>query len=91
MDPMDPMDPILCIGYCPTAISHIRRLLASKFVCTRVDEKVWQLKERMQKVQDFMNSPAFSAESGRGLAGLCTELHERCRGVIERRGGRIPK
>jgi len=34
-----------------TAISHIRRLLAHRFICSRVDEQVWQFKKRMRCVQ----------------------------------------
>ena len=74
-----------------TAISHIRRLLAEKFVCTHLHETVPQFKLRMQAVQDYMNSEAFSPAGGRGLKGLSTELHARCRAVIDRGGERIPK
>ncbi len=74
-----------------TAISHIRRLLASRFVCMRIDEQFWQFKKRMGAVQDHMNSDSFAAQGGRGLPGLCQELRDRCREVIDRKGGRIPK
>ena len=48
-------------------------------------------KKRMGAVQDHMNSDSFAAQGGRGLPGLCQELRDRCREVIDRKGGRIPK
>ena len=74
-----------------TAISHIRRLLAEKFVCTALHETVPQFKLRMQAVQDHMNSNAFSSTGGRGLKGLSSELHARCQAVVDGGGARIPK
>ena len=74
-----------------TAIAHIRRLLATRFVSTRVDETWAQFKARMQAVQDFMNSDEFAADDGEGLQGLAKELHTRCRDVIRLKGARIPK
>ena len=74
-----------------TAISHIRRLLSNKFVCTRVDETFEQFKKRMRAVQDFMNSDDFSAEGGGGLQKLAKELPDRCRELLKRKGERLPK
>ena len=76
-----------------TAISHIRRLLMEKFVCTRLNETVSQFKGRMRKVQDFMNSEEFSAgtQSKGGLASLARSLIPRCQEVLDRGGGRLPK
>ena len=55
------------------------------------DEQFWQFNKRMAAVQDHMNSDSFAAQGGRGLPGLCKELRDRCREVIDRKGGRIPK
>ena len=76
-----------------TVISHIRRLLMEKFVCMRLNETVAQFKARMRKVQDFMNSEEFSdsAAAGGGLTSLARALLPRCREVVNRDGGRIPK
>ena len=76
-----------------TAISHIRRLLMEKFVCTRLNETVSQFKIRMRKVQDFMNSDEFTADgrAAGGLTSLASALIPRCKEVLNREGGRIPK
>ena len=76
-----------------TAISHIRRLLMEKFVCTRLNETVPQFKARMRKVQDYMNSDDFndSARAGGGLNSLARALIPRCQEVLNRSGGRLPK
>jgi hypothetical protein len=76
-----------------TAISHIRRLLMEKFVCTRLNETVPQFKARMRKVQNFMNSDEFSASArgGGGLASLSKALIPRCQDVVSRGGGRLGK
>ena len=59
-----------------TAISHIRRLLREKFVCLRVGETSPQSRQRMKKVQDYMNSEEFAREpDGRGLAGSAKGAH----------------
>ena len=74
-----------------TAISHIRRLLSTRFVCKRVCETVPQFKARMRAVQDFMNSDDFSADGGAGLLGLAKALRERCESVVQAKGERLPK
>ena len=75
-----------------TVVSHIRRLLDHEFPCSRLGETPAQFKQRMQKVEDFMNSDAFAADDGgRGLRGLATEMLERCKEVVKRQGERIPK
>ena len=75
-----------------TVVSHIRRLLDHEFPCTRLHESPAQFKQRMQKVEDFMNSDDFAADNGgRGLPGLAKELLGRCKEVIKRQGERIPK
>lgn len=74
-----------------TAIAHIRRLLAGQFASSRVCESFEQFEQRMQAVQEHMNSDAFAAEDGDGLRGLAKELHTRCREVVARKGERLPK
>ena len=66
-----------------TAISHIRRLLREKFVCLRVGETFPQFRQRMKKVQDYVNSEEFAREpDGRGLAGLAKDLRARCEQLL---------
>ena len=51
-----------------------------------------QFKERVKKVEQYMNSNAFKApRSGTGLMGLAKELHERCRLMVASGGERVPK
>jgi hypothetical protein len=74
-----------------TAISHIRRLLREKFVCLRVGETSPQFKQRMNKVQDYMNSEEFAREpDGRGLPGLAKDLRARCEQLLDKKGERLP-
>ena len=48
-------------------------------------------KGRMQREEDYMNSPSFAACGGQGLMGLAKELRDRCEEVIRRQGERLPK
>ena len=74
-----------------TVIAHIRRLSEEDFACQRLYETPAQFRQRFQKVEDYMNSPAFAAEGGRGLSGLAKDLRSRCARVIKLKGERIPK
>ena len=74
-----------------TAIAHIRRLLDNDFSHTQLHESPGHFRLRMQKMEDFMNSDALSAEGGRGLLGLAKSLRERCDKVVRRGGQRLPK
>ena len=75
-----------------TVIAHVRRLLDSDFMCTRLRETTAQFIVRMKRVEEFMNSSNCAhANAGRGLAGLARELPERCEFMIQRKGERIPK
>ena len=47
--------------------------------------------ERMQRVEDHMNSFPFAAVGGRGLMGLAKDLRSRCEHVIASGGQRVPK
>ena len=72
-----------------TVISHIRRGLGHKFPRTTSGETRGRFAGRMRKVQDYMNSPEFTARDGGGLASLAESLIERCRRVVELKGGRL--
>lgn len=74
-----------------TAISHVRRLLDTDFMCTSLTESFAHFEARMKKVEDHMNSKDFAAKDGGGLASLATHLRDRCQDVINRQGERIPK
>ena len=74
-----------------TLIAHIRRLLDTELAATRIWETPAQFTQRMKRVEDHLNSSAFAAPDGTGLACLAKELRSRCQQVIERRGQRIPK
>ena len=74
-----------------TAISHVRRLLDTEYMCARTHETEQQFRLRMRKVERHMNSTAFAAVGGRGLLGLCKGMRSRCEDVIRRGGERIPK
>jgi hypothetical protein len=74
-----------------TLIAHIRRLSDTDFAATRIFETPAQFRERMQKVEDYMNSGEFSRKDGRGLLGLAKDLRSRCEEVVRRKGERIPK
>ena len=74
-----------------TVISHIRRLLDNEFASNKLFETPAQFRERMQKVENHLNSAAFASPSGMGLAGLAKELRPRCEELIKRKGQRLPK
>ena len=74
-----------------TVIAHIRRLSEEDFACQRLYETPAQFRQWFQKVEGYMNSPAFAAEGGRGLSGLAKDLRLRCARVIKLKGERIPK
>jgi hypothetical protein len=74
-----------------TAISHIRRLLATTFPCKRIGETRAQFRARLDKVEAHMNSEDFAAKDGTGLEGLAKDLLSRCTEIIEKKGERLPK
>ena len=74
-----------------TVIAHIRRLLDGQFAHSQLHESPEHLTQRMQKVEDCMNSPSFAACGGQGLTGLAKDLRTRCEEVRRRQGERIPK
>ena len=74
-----------------TVNAHARRLLDEEFPCKTLSETHAHFRARMQKVEDFMNSPSFAAPGGSGLAGLGKELRPRCQAVVRLKGERVPK
>ena len=74
-----------------TVVAHIRKLLDGKFCYNRLDETPAHFRQRMQQVEDYMNSPSFSACGGDGLLGLAKELRPRCEAMIKLKGERLPK
>ena len=68
-----------------------RGLLDSDFAHRDLHETPAHFSLRMKKVEDHMNSEAFTAPGGRGLLGLAKDLRSRCEEVIKRDGQRIPK
>ena len=73
-----------------TINAHIRRLESTDFVCRHLCETPAQFKARMQKIEDFMNSPDFRAEGGNGLLGLAKEMRSRAEGIMRSGGERLP-
>lgn len=74
-----------------TLIAHTRRLLDTDFAVNRLGETPAHFHRRMKRVEDQLNSDAFTGVGGRGLAGLARGLRDRCEEVIKRKGQRLDK
>ena len=74
-----------------TLISHIRRALDHQFPRALPGENFRQSRNRMDKVQAYLNSKHFAARDNGGLQALAKDLRERCRAVINRKGERLSK
>ena len=74
-----------------TAISHIRRLLDTRFTCCRPNKTPKQFRKRLDSVQDHMNSEDFAVDGTVGLTDLAKSFRSRCEQVVFRKGERIPK
>ena len=74
-----------------TVIAHIRRLLDGDFCHNKLYETPAHFKQRMQLVEDHLNSDEFAAKGGRGLLGLAKDLRPRCKELLLRGGSRLPK
>ena len=72
-----------------TLIRHIRGGLDERFPCGHPGETPAQFARRMAKVQAFLNSDAFAAPSGGGLANLARALRLRCQRLVGEAGGRL--
>ena len=70
-----------------TVISHVRRLLANKFVRKTLYETPAQFAARMSKVEHYMNKEMGDGESMLKLGG---DLHERCAALKKLKGERLP-
>ena len=73
-----------------TVIAHVRELLDGRFAHSQLHETPGHFTQRMQKVEDYMNSSSFTACGGRGLTGLAKDLRTRCEEARRRQGERIP-
>ena len=72
-----------------TADSSDSVYLDTDFASGKIFETPSQFRVRMQKVEDHMNSAAFTR--GGGLLSLAKQLRSRCKHIVKRKGGRIPK
>ena len=71
-----------------TVISHVRRLLATRFQRKALKESPKQFAARMKKVEAYMNS---EMGEGEALQKLGKELHQRCEDLKNGQGERLPK
>ena len=74
-----------------TVISHVRRLLATKFMRKALNESPGEFRARMLKVEKYMNYTMGRNGPGQALTELGNALHERCGALMERKGERLPK
>ena len=72
-----------------TVIAHIRHSLAHRFPFRGTGEMRSHFARRMAQVESYLNSDAFPARDGGGLAALAQDLHGRCAKVAELEGGRL--
>ena len=71
-----------------TVISHVRRLLSTKFARKGLHETVNQFASRMLKVENYMNN---EMGEGQSLQDLGREYHGRSQQLIDLQGERLPK
>ena len=74
-----------------TVISHVRRLLATKFMRKALNEKPWEFKARMLKVEKYMNYEMGKNGRGKALQELGDTLHQRSEALKQLQGERLPK
>ena len=74
-----------------TVISHVRRLLATKFMRKALSEKPWEFKARMLKVERYLNYKMGKSGPGQALLELGDTLRERCEALKKLKGERLPK
>ena len=72
-----------------TLISHIRRGISHRFPRSTPGETRNRFKNRMKRVEDYINSAEFNARDGGGLASLSSSLHEGCVRVSALKGKRL--
>jgi hypothetical protein len=71
-----------------TVISHVRRLLSTKFARKALYETPVQFAARMSKVEQHLN---YDMGDGESLLNLGKDLHQRCDDLKKLRGERLPK
>ena len=71
-----------------TCVTHIRRLLSTKFTRTALSESPGQFCRRMARVERYMNE---EMGDGYSLQNLGKELHERAEILTKSKGERLPK
>ena len=71
-----------------TVISHVRRLLATKFTKDSLHETPRQFAARMKKVEEYLN---YELKDGDSLERIGKSLHTRAQKLKDLRGERIPK
>ena len=71
-----------------SVISHVRRLLSTKFAKCSLYETPEQFAARMKKVEHYLN---YEMKDGESLASLGKALHKRAQQLKDLRGERIPK
>ena len=74
-----------------TVISHVRRLLSTKFMRKALNETPGEFRARMLKVEKYLNYEMGRNGPGQALLELGDTLHQRCEALIERKGERLPK
>ena len=74
-----------------TVISHVRRLLATKFMRKALKESPGEFRARMLKVEKYMNYEMGKNGRGRALVELGDSLHQRAEALKQRQGERLPK
>ena len=74
-----------------TVISHVRRLLHSRFGRKALHETPNQFAARMKKVEEYMNYEMGTAAPGEALLQLGRDMHKRSAELKLLRGERLPK
>ena len=74
-----------------TVISHVRRLLHSRFGRKALYETPNQFAARMKKVEEYMNYEMGTAAPGEALLQLGRDMHKRSAELKLLRGERLPK
>ena len=71
-----------------SVISHVRRLLSTKFAKCSLYETPTQFKARMKRVEDYLN---YEMKGGDSLEKLGKALHTRAQLLKDLQGERLPK
>ena len=74
-----------------TVISHVRRLLNTKFMRKALNESPSEFRARMLKVEKYMNYEMGKNGRGKALQELGDTLHQRSEALKQLQGERLPK